>query len=105
MRRRGVMTIVVLALGILAAPLAAEAQPPAKVWRIGLFHVGLDHVPPSLEGLREGLAAPQVAEARDGPRVRVESDAQPHGRRAVTWNRGPAPLPGPRPGRSRPTGA
>ena len=49
--------IVVLALGLLAAPLPAEAQQPTKVWRIGLFHVGLDHVPSSLDGLREGLKA------------------------------------------------
>jgi putative ABC transport system substrate-binding protein len=28
---------------------------PAKVFRLGLFHVGLDHVPPSLEALRQGL--------------------------------------------------
>jgi putative ABC transport system substrate-binding protein len=42
-------------VGLLAAPLAAAAQPAGKVWRIGLFHVGLDHVPPSLDGLREGL--------------------------------------------------
>ncbi|HYO46579.1 MAG TPA: hypothetical protein VEY33_07820 [Gemmatimonadota bacterium] len=32
-----------LALGILVAPLVADAQRPAKVWRIGLFHV--DYVP------------------------------------------------------------
>jgi putative ABC transport system substrate-binding protein len=43
--------------GLLAAPLAAGAQPAGRVWRIGLFHVGLDHVPPSLDGLREGLTA------------------------------------------------
>jgi ABC-type uncharacterized transport system substrate-binding protein len=42
---------------LLAAPLAAEGQPAGRVWRIGLFHVGLDHVPPSLDGLREGLTA------------------------------------------------
>ena len=48
---------VVLALGLLAAPLAAEAQPAGKVYRIGLLHVGLDHVPPSLDGLRDGLKA------------------------------------------------
>ena len=41
--------------GVLWA-LAAGAQPSGKVWRIGLFHVGLDHVPPSLEGLKDGLA-------------------------------------------------
>ena len=49
--------MVVLALGLLAAPLPAEAQQPTKIWRIGLFHVGLDHVPSSLDGLREGLKA------------------------------------------------
>jgi putative tryptophan/tyrosine transport system substrate-binding protein len=42
---------------LLAAPLALGAQPPAKVYRISLFHVGLDHVPPSLDGLRDGLKA------------------------------------------------
>ena len=31
------------------------AQHSNKVWRIGLFHVGLDHVPPSLEPLRQEL--------------------------------------------------
>ena len=31
---------------VLAAPLAVGAQPAAKVYRISLFHVGLDHVPP-----------------------------------------------------------
>ncbi len=51
---RTVLTIT-LAISILATPLAAAAQPAGKVWRIGLFHVGLDHVPPSLEVLRESL--------------------------------------------------
>lgn len=32
------------------------SQPaPPKVHRLGLFHVGLDHVPPSLQALRDGL--------------------------------------------------
>jgi putative ABC transport system substrate-binding protein len=35
----------------------AEAQQTKKVWRLGLFHVGLDHVPGSLERLRDGLKA------------------------------------------------
>ena len=29
--------------------------PPARIPRVGLFHVGLDHVPPSLATLREEL--------------------------------------------------
>jgi putative ABC transport system substrate-binding protein len=44
-------------VAILVVPLGALAQPPAKVYRISLFHVGLDHVPPSLDGLRDGLKA------------------------------------------------
>jgi putative ABC transport system substrate-binding protein len=44
-----------LAGGLLAAPLAGEAQQTGKMWRIGLFHVGLDHVPPSLAPLRQAL--------------------------------------------------
>jgi putative ABC transport system substrate-binding protein len=32
-----------------------QAQQTSKVWRIGIFHVGLDHVPPSLEVLRQQL--------------------------------------------------
>jgi len=46
-----------LALTFLAPPLTPGAQQAGKVWRIGLFHVGLDHVPPSLEPLRDGLRA------------------------------------------------
>ncbi len=44
-----------ITFGMLSAPLAAEAQSAGKVYRIGLFHVGLDHVPPALHGLRQGL--------------------------------------------------
>jgi ABC-type uncharacterized transport system substrate-binding protein len=40
---------------LLALSFPVEAQQPKKVWRIGLFHVGLDHVPPSLEPLRREL--------------------------------------------------
>jgi len=46
-----------LALGLLWMLLSADAQLPKKVWRLGLFHVGLDHVPPGLDGLRDGLKA------------------------------------------------
>jgi putative ABC transport system substrate-binding protein len=56
--QRGTLGITVsLALGLLWMLLSASAQPPKKVWRLGLFHVGLDHVPPSRDGLRDGLKA------------------------------------------------
>lgn len=47
-----VLIFVVVTLGL---PLPGSAQGTAKVSRIGLIHVGLDHVPPSLATLREGL--------------------------------------------------
>jgi putative ABC transport system substrate-binding protein len=53
MDRRAFITGV--AAGLLAVPLVSRAQQVGKVWRVGLFHVGLDHVPPSLEPLRETL--------------------------------------------------
>lgn len=33
----------------------ADAQQPGKLWQIGLFHIGLDHAPPSLRPLRQEL--------------------------------------------------
>src|SRR5713226_8918957 len=54
-----------LGTGLLAAPVAAEAQSAVRVYRIGLFHVGLDHVPPSLNGLRDGLKALGYEEGRN----------------------------------------
>lgn len=47
----------VIAALLLAGPLAAAAQSAGKVSHVGLMHVGLDHVPPSLATLREGLGA------------------------------------------------
>jgi putative tryptophan/tyrosine transport system substrate-binding protein len=57
MTRRAIRFLITLALTLLVAPATTEPQRPAKVWQIGLFHVGLDHVPPSLADLREGLRA------------------------------------------------
>ncbi len=55
MRLSAIGFIITLALGFLWTPFATDAQPAGKVYRLGLFHVGLDHVPPSLDLLREGL--------------------------------------------------
>jgi hypothetical protein len=64
MRRGTIRLLVTLALGLLVALLIAAA-PPGKVWRIGLFHVGLDHVPPWLEVLREELHRLGYAEGKN----------------------------------------
>jgi putative ABC transport system substrate-binding protein len=47
------LLVAILFMSLLASP--ANAQQPKKVWRIGLSHVGLDHVPPPLEPLRKEL--------------------------------------------------
>lgn len=46
---------VIVSLVLIAASLGAEAQPSGRVARLGVFHVGVDHVPPSVHGLQEGL--------------------------------------------------
>lgn len=45
----------VVALVLLVMPLATGAQQSPTVHRVGLFHVGLDRVPPSLAWLRDAL--------------------------------------------------
>src|SRR4029450_415477 len=65
MRLNAVELIVTLALAILVVALAAEAQQPAKVYRIGWLNLGFpddtfsksDQVRPDLDGLRQGLRA------------------------------------------------
>jgi putative ABC transport system substrate-binding protein len=54
-----------LAGGLLAAPPAVRAQPAGKVYRIGLFHVGPDHVPPSLPTFRTSMKALGYEEGRN----------------------------------------
>ncbi len=59
-----------LALGLLAAPLAAEAQPPAKVSRIGVLFGGSASTNAHLaEALRQGLSA---AGYEDGRSILIE---------------------------------
>ena len=50
---------------LLTLPLAAKAQQAMRLRRIGLIHVGLDHVPASLPTLREGLRALGYEEGRN----------------------------------------
>src|SRR5438876_8764894 len=56
-RVRLIMRVGALAVApvVFVLPFDAAGQPAEKMWRIGLFHVGVDHVPPSLDGLRDGL--------------------------------------------------
>jgi hypothetical protein len=50
-------SVLILALCVMLFALCRPvgAQQPKKVWHIGLFHVGLDHVPPSLQPLQREL--------------------------------------------------
>src|SRR5262245_18357114 len=65
MRLNAVELIVTLALAILVVALAAEAQQPTKVYRVGWLNLGFpddtfsktDQVRPDLDGLRQGLRA------------------------------------------------
>jgi putative ABC transport system substrate-binding protein len=63
---RGPAATLALALVLLAAPLAAEAQPAGRVWRIGYFAPGAqppDALPPA--ALREGLQALGYVEGKN----------------------------------------
>jgi putative ABC transport system substrate-binding protein len=60
--------VVVLAVSLTLGSLTVEAQ-TGKVWRIGLMHVGLDHVPPSLVPLREEL---RTLGYEDGRNIRLD---------------------------------
>src|SRR5262245_13968607 len=60
---------VLLVLGLITTAFASSAQQTDRVRRLGLLHVGLDHVPPSLVGLREGLKALGY---EDGKNVRLD---------------------------------
>ena len=61
---------------------APAGAPPPRVFRLGLFHVGLDHVPPSADGLRDGLKAlgydvgceptPLVSTVMEGKNIRLD---------------------------------
>jgi putative ABC transport system substrate-binding protein len=60
-RRQALVAI----LTFLASPCSAEAQQTQRVYRIGLFHVGLDHIPPSLENLKKTLRASGYEEGKN----------------------------------------
>jgi putative ABC transport system substrate-binding protein len=57
--------VIALGAGALIARLPTFAQQQGKVWRIGLLHIGDDHMPPSYEPLREGMRALGYEEGRN----------------------------------------
>ena len=57
--------LIMLAVFILASVHLVHAQQAKKVWRIGVFHVGLDHVPGSFQRLKEGLKARGYEEGKN----------------------------------------
>ena len=48
--------VILAAVLIGLSPLHEAHSQTSKVWRMGLWHVGLDHEPPSLDPLKEELA-------------------------------------------------
>lgn len=65
MRLRTVAFVATLVLGLLVAPLAAEAQQAGRPHRIGVLHRGFFPNNPSVEGLKTGLKAMGLEEGRD----------------------------------------
>jgi hypothetical protein len=59
------IVIAVLALGILASPLATEAQQARRPYRIGVLHTAFFEEIPSVAGLKAGLKALGLEEGRD----------------------------------------
>jgi len=57
--------VAVVALGVLASPLAAEAQQAKRPYRIGVLHTGFFEEIPSVAGLQVGLKDLGLEEGRD----------------------------------------
>ena len=57
--------LLALGMGFAAAPFPSLGQTTGKVWRIGLLHVGTDHMPPAYDALRAGMRALGYEEGRN----------------------------------------
>ncbi len=62
--------IQILAGGVLCAPLAAEAQPAGKIYRVGVLSGGSAAANPQIQAFREGLQALGWVEGRN---IAIES--------------------------------
>ena len=95
-----------LAISLVAAPLAAEAQQVKRPFRIGVLHTGFFEEIPSVAGLKAGLKAMGLEEGRDvtfdirftrgkleeapsAATALVKTDSRPHGRAARTFRASP----------------
>jgi ABC-type uncharacterized transport system substrate-binding protein len=58
-------SLAVVGLGLISGCGLSPGQGHAEARRVGLFHVGLDHVPPSLDTLYDELRELQYEEGRD----------------------------------------
>ena len=76
-------SLAVIGFGLLSGcGISAPQGAPPRIFRLGLFHVGLDHVPPSADGLRDGLKAlgydvgseptPLVSTVMEGKNIRLD---------------------------------
>jgi putative ABC transport system substrate-binding protein len=61
---RKIVTVALCAL-LFALCFSAQAQQRKKIWQLGVFHVGLDHVPGSFQRLKEGLKARGYEEGKN----------------------------------------
>src|SRR5262245_38360834 len=76
--RRNALALITLALGLLTAPLAADAQPPAKVPRIGLLAFGPSGLQQALvDAFRQGLRDLGYTEGQNIAMAYRFTEAQP----------------------------
>jgi ABC-type uncharacterized transport system substrate-binding protein len=65
LRMKCILTTLILAFGVLAAPLAGDAQQPEKVYRIGMLErTSMEINAANVNGLRQGLRDPGYVEGK-----------------------------------------
>jgi putative ABC transport system substrate-binding protein len=64
-KRRMRITTALLALALVAGACGGPSKSASKVFHVGLFHVGIDHIPPSLPALEAALKAMGYVEGQN----------------------------------------